>query len=118
MKAKVIREPYRLANLKVGEVVEIIPGMETDAEGIWNVPAGKLVLCKKEDGTHTYASLLDMQIVDESPSVDWQTFRAEAAKDAMCAMINSCSTDGIFPDPDEVSGMAVLYADNLIAKLK
>ena len=49
---------------------------------------------------------------------DWEKFRREAAKDAMCAMINSCSTDGIFPDPDEVSGMAVLYADNLIAKLK
>ena len=72
MKAKVIREPYRLANLKLGEVVEIIPGMETDAEGIWNVPAGKLVLCKKGDGKYTYSSLLDMEIVDETPSVDWR----------------------------------------------
>lgn len=60
-----------------------------------------------------------LKIPKDAPKpIDWQAFRAEAAKDAMCAMINSCSTDGIFPDPDEVSGMAVLYADNLIAKLK
>jgi len=113
MKAKVIRA-YHRANLKIGEVVEIIPGMETDAEGIWNVPAGKLVLCKKDDGTCTYSSLLNMEIVDESPSVDWNAFRREAAKDILCALIIHCSI------PREKDGVriAIKYADELIKQLK
>lgn len=48
---------------------------------------------------------------------DLMLFRREAAKDAMRSMINACSKDGIFPDPEEVCGMAVLYADNLIKQL-
>ncbi len=112
LKAKVIREPYRMANLKTGDIVEIIPGMETDADGIWNVPAGKLVLCKKEDGIFTYASMLDMKIVDNS-SVDWDAFRREAAKDIFCAMIHHRNST----DPTEVS-IAIDIADELIKKLK
>ena len=112
MKAKIIREPYRLANLNIGDIVEIIPGMETDAEGIWNVPAGKLVLCKKEDGTFTYASLLDMEIIDYY-SVDWDAFRREAAKDILCAMIHHQNST----DPTEVS-IAIDIADELIKQLK
>lgn len=117
MKAKVIREPYRMANLQIGEVVEIIPGMETDAEGIWNVPAGKLVLCKKEDGTFTYGSMLDMEIV-EYDTVDWSSFRREAAKDAMCQLIGMGRDDGYMYSPEEVAHYAIIYADALIAKLK
>lgn len=112
MKAKVIREPYRLANLNIGDIVEIIPGMETDAEGIWNVPAGKLVLCKKEDGTFTYASLLDMEIIDYH-SIDWGAFRRETAKDILCAMIHHQNST----DPIEVS-IAIDIADELIRQLK
>lgn len=113
MKAKVIREPYRLANLNIGDIVEIIPGMETDAEGIWNVPAGKLVLCKKEDGTYTYSSLCDMEIVDESPSVDWDAFRREAAKDILVAL---CTTMTI--SMEEGVSQAINIADELIKQLK
>ena len=112
MKAKVVKEPYRLANLKIGDIVEIVPGMETDAEGIWNVPAGKLVLCKKEDGTFTYASLLDMEIVDYN-SVDWDVFRREAAKDVFCAIIST--TNGA--TPGDIT-MAIEIADELIKQLK
>lgn len=114
MKAKVIREPYRLADLNVGEVVEIIPGMETDAEGIWNVPAGKLVLCKKEDGTHTYSSLLDMEIVDESPSVDWDAFRMEAAKDILCSLLNA----GMLDKWENLARTAIKGVDELIKQLR
>lgn len=112
MKAKVIREPYHLTNLNIGDIVEIIPGMETDAEGIWNVSAGKLVLCKKEDGTFTYASLLDMEIIDDN-HVDWEAFRREAAKDIFCAMIHhKNSTCPI------VISVAIDTADELIKQLK
>lgn len=112
MKAKVIKEPYRMANLKIGDIVEIIPGMETDAEGIWNVPAGKLVLCKKEDNTFSYASLCDMEIV-EYDTVDWEAFRREAAKDILCAMIHHQNST----DSTEVS-IAIDIADELIKQLK
>ena len=113
MKAKVIREPYRLANLKIGDIVEIIPGMETDADGIWNVPAGKLVLCKKEDGTFTYASLLDMEIIDYS--VNWEIFRREAAKDLMPLAAEMCDYCG---DLEKFVEKAIEIADELIKQLK
>lgn len=119
MKAKVIREPYRLANLSVGEVVEIIPGMETDAEGIWNVPAGKLVLCKKGDGTYTYSSLLDMEIVDEAPSVDWDAFHREAAKDILAGIATNISL--YVREKNRCAAAvkdAIALADELIKQLK
>ena len=48
----------------------------------------------------------------------WQSFRREAAKDAMCAMITATATDSIYPDPDEIYCMALCYADELIKQLK
>ena len=48
----------------------------------------------------------------------WDSFRREAAKDAMCAMITADTNDGIYSDPDEVCGMALLYADKLIDLLR
>ena len=44
-------------------------------------------------------------------------FRAETARQAMLKMIEVGTENGIYPDPDEVCGMAVLYADNLMKKL-
>ena len=49
---------------------------------------------------------------------EWELFRREAAKDAMCAMITADTNDGIYSDPDEVCGMALLYADKLIDLLR
>lgn len=42
----------------------------------------------------------------------WKTFRAEAAKDILCAMINHFGTSNI--DIDDV----IRWADSLITKLK
>lgn len=117
MKARVIKEPYRMANLKIGDVVEIVPGMETDAEGIWNVPAGKLVLCKKEDGTFTYASLLDMKIVDCN-SVDWSDFRREAAKEILAGMMSHPRVMYGISSYGSLVFDAIEYADELIKQLK
>lgn len=121
MKARVIKEPYRLANLNIGDIVEIIPGMETDAEGIWNAPAGKLVLCKKEDGTFTYASLLDMEIID-CRSVDWDNFRIEAAKEMLANMLSCPTTMNLGEKAIKTVGdyvsLAIGLADELIKQLK
>lgn len=86
MKARIIKKNYYAPKLSVGDIIEIIPGMETDAESIWNAPAGKLALCRKKDGTCCYASMLDMEIV-EYDTVDWSSFRREAAKDFVCALL-------------------------------
>lgn len=50
MKARV-KETYYTSAFNEGEIVEIIPNMEADAADVFNVPAGKCFLCKKEDGT-------------------------------------------------------------------
>lgn len=115
MKARVIKEPYYMANLKVGDVVEIIPGMETDAESIWNAAAGKLVLCKKEDGTFTYASLCDMEIID---SVDWDAFRREAAKEILAGMMSHPRVMYGISSYGSLVFDAIEYADELIKQLK
>lgn len=119
MKAKVIREPYPLANVKVGEIIEIIPGMETDAEGIWNVPAGKLVLCRKEDGTFTYASPLDMEIVEDVQFDKWETFRREAAKDILAGIATNIQIYLNEKDKCKAAARdAIALADELIKQLK
>lgn len=52
------------------------------------------------------------QETEQSSSFDWQSFRAEAAKDILCAMINHFGTSSI--DMDDV----VKWTDSLISKLK
>lgn len=112
MKARILRTNYYTPKLSEGEIVDIIQGMETDAEGIWNVPAGKLVLCRKQDNTFTYASLLDMEII-EYDTVDWATFRREAAKDILCSILST--KDGA--NPKDVT-IAIKIADELIKQIK
>lgn len=112
MKAKVIYTDKFTPLLSVGDVVEIIPGMGTDAEGIWNVSAGKLVLCKKEDGRYCYASMCNMEII-EYFTVDWEKFRRETAKDILSAL---CSFQPI--NYKEDVRQAINIADELIKQLK
>lgn len=53
---------------------------------------------------------------------DWQSFRAEAAKDILCAMINRESSFTRNGNPvtkhDDFIEMAIIDADVLISKLK
>lgn len=57
-------------------------------------------------------------IQDKTNDFDWQSFRAEAAKDILCAMISS--TQYWFSEPafDSKVDRAIRFADKLIAKLK
>lgn len=68
MKARVIRDSIYVPDLEVDEIVEIVPGMETDSEGIFNIPGGKLFLCKKSNGTFTYEFPANLQIIIEDQS--------------------------------------------------
>ena len=90
MKAKVITETPYSPNLKAGQVVEIMPGMETDSEGIWNIPGGRLYLCKTEEGRMEYMFPSCLQIlVEDGPSDELRKFRDETARQFAAAIISS-----------------------------
>ena len=125
MKARILRTNFYTPTLSKGEIVEIIPGMETDAEGIWNAPAGKLFLCRKEDNTFSYASPLDMEIIEYN-TVDLDAFRREAAKDILCSLLSrveriyTCvKSDGArVTDHRDFIRIAIEDADELIKQIK
>lgn len=49
---------------------------------------------------------------------DWDAFRRDAAKDAMCVLIGMGRDDGYKYSPHEVARYAIVYADELIKQLK
>jgi hypothetical protein len=55
---------------------------------------------------------------DVAEAPDWDAYRREAAKAAMLKMLMCDFNTDAFPDPQEICGMAVLYADELIEKLQ
>lgn len=56
--------------------------------------------------------------LDFVPEFDWQSFRREAAKDAMCQLIGMGRDDGYKYSPEEVASYAIVYADELIKQLQ
>lgn len=60
----------------------------------------------------------DALILDEP--TDWASFRREAAKDFMCALIMTDKTRGSFAQVTcgDNAGTAIMYADELIRQLK
>lgn len=78
--------------------------------------------CEQSFFAQQYFVAVVMYEESTSDNFDWQSFRAEAAKDILCAMI---SNEGVadernvddFTKDNQVKD-AVLYADKLIAKLK
>ena len=52
-----------------------------------------------------------------TPETDWAAFRRDAAKAAMLKMLMRDFDTDVYPDPQEICGMAVLYADELIKQL-
>lgn len=71
---------------------------------LWNSIQGRVYLDKEE------------LVFLDSDNIDWQSFRAEAAKDVLCAIIQS----GYYGEERIVhqSELAVKYTDELIKKLK
>lgn len=83
MKARV-KETYYTSAFNEGEIVEIIPNMEADAADVFNVPAGKCFLCKKEDGTLKYIIATNLQLLSSEQDPDyWTRLEHQAAIAAM-----------------------------------
>lgn len=79
--------------------------VEWDIRGwIWDGPKGKRIFGEEE------------LVFFDSDNIDWQSFRAEAAKDILCSIIQS----GYYGDDRIIhqSELAVKYADELIKQLK
>lgn len=72
-------------------------------------------------GTPIELNFEDIELIDDAltDSFDWESFRRETAKSAMLSIIKTAvDKDFIYPDPEEVGAMAVLYAEELIRELK
>lgn len=132
MKAKVIDKNYYTPDFEVGEVVEIIKGMEADTADIWNAPIGKAWLCKKQDGTFRYNIPLNLQII-EAEEEKWQALRNQAAIAAMQGTITILGSSDRYAFgeivaegfsgnkktyPNEIAEFAVACAESLIEELK
>lgn len=110
----------------VGEIltdteVEVVEGMETDADGVYNAPYGMCYLCRLESGEHVYIPATYLQITDMSKTVDWEQRRYEIAWSAMQGIISGRDAFAIgtaIPDfSKQVAKSAVIFADDLIAEL-
>jgi len=117
MKAKVI-DTHIYQSLDIGEIVEIIPGMEADSSLVWNAPNGRVFLCKRSDGTFEYALPGCLQILPEEQGdgIDWSAFRREAAKDILAGAMSGQNTDRL--SGQQIVTAAINFADELIRQLK
>lgn len=74
------------------------------------------------EGMHYVSAILPLEVFDLPNEIDWQSFRNQAAKDILCALLNRESTMSmngkIVTDHKDFIEMAIIDADLLIAKLK
>lgn len=122
MKARVI-STYYTSSFKEGEIVEIIPNKEADAADVFNVPAGKCFLCKKEDGTLKYIIATNLQLLSSEDDPDyWERLKHQYAGMAMQGIL-ACEEWKIAPREGvsfagEVALQAQEIAHSLVQKLK
>lgn len=116
MKARV-KETYYTSSFKEGEIVEIIPNMEADAADVFNVPAGKCFLCKKEDGTLKYIIATNLQLLSSEEDPDyWTRLEHQYAGQFMQAMISS--SNYIDVSEEAMADASLRMAHALVEKMK
>ena len=122
MKARV-KATYYTSSFKEGEIVEIIPNMEADAADVFNVPAGKCFLCKKEDGTLKYIIATNLQLLSSDDKPDyWTRLEHQYAGMAMQGILSNPESEldykGDDTLPQALAGCAAKLATALVEKLK
>lgn len=91
---------------KTGEIVDVVIYVTPNEQGFqYKVPDGR-------DRWRLYRE----DELDFEDLTDWNAFRRETAKEVLSRII--VVEDGVYPDPDEAAGMAVVYTDTLIELLK
>ena len=123
MKARV-KATYYTSAFNEGEIVEIIPNMEADAADVFNVPAGKCFLCKKEDGALKYIIATNLQLLASEDNPDyWTRLEHQYAGMAMrgiCANYTEFTkdNDGTLSNTEMIVENARLIAHALVEKYK
>lgn len=82
---------------------------------------GKGVYCQYINGEHpgAYETIPGDCLIELENDFDWESFRAEAAKDILCAMIGEVIKQRNGSDLiDNTVRSAIVITDNLISKLK
>ena len=118
MKAKLIKSwDFCKVSIKEGTEVNVIKGMEADADSVLNAPYGMCYLCELNGHMHNIPATLLTKT--DWANIDWEQRRYEIAKSAMNGMLASSTVyGGCHQSSFEVSNMAIYYADALIAELK
>ena len=132
----IVRTDYheREFGVKNGDVVEVLDNLssQVDGAGIYNNPGmGMCSLCKDEKGGLHYIAIRNLEVIDFTPTTDWNQVRIQAAIAAMQGMIIS----DVYADIEirnqmtyeksrkkwdniKIAKAAVAHADALVAELK
>ena len=121
MKAKLIKSwDFCKVSIKEGTEVNIIKGIEADADSVLNAPYGMCYLCELNGHMHYIPATL-LTITDWA-NIDWEQRRYEIAKEILpnAKYYQRYRSDGLLHNltMEESVKVAVLYADALIAELK
>ena len=72
-----------------------------------------------EDGILRQKNLSgEWEIIDESESVDWSSFRRETAKDILCALVGNKDYLKVIGRIEPETTLAIRFADELIKQIK
>lgn len=132
MKA-IVRTDYheKEFGVKSGDVVEVLDNLnsQVDGAGIYNNPGmGMCSLCKDANGGLHYIAIRNLEVIDFTPTIDWQHYRIQAAIAAMQAVLTNYEyyAEGIKTEcensnttrPKVVAFMARELADALVEELQ
>jgi hypothetical protein len=118
MKAKLIKSwDFYKVSIKEGTEVNIIKGMEADADSVLNAPYGMCYLCELNGHMHYIPATL-LTITDWA-NIDWEQRRYEIAKSAVQGFCSNSDKEICKESPFiKLAQWAVSAADALIAELK
>ena len=116
----IVRTDYheREFGVKNGDVVEVLDNLssQVDGAGIYNNPGmGMCSLCKDEKGGLHYIAIRNLEVIDFTPTTDWNQVRIQL----ICAALT-----GLLANPDSILNRESIVeavmkiADALVAELK
>lgn len=122
MKAKLIKTwDFNKISIEEGTEVNLIKGMEADADSVLNAPYGMCYLCELNERM-CYIPATYLTITDWT-NIDWEERRYEIAKQMLPVTSNftELACNGISQrriSREDATQYAIKYADTLIAELK
>lgn len=116
MKVRLLMNFY-CKDIPVGTVLDTIPGMEVDSDGIFNIPGGMCYLCRTQSGSLKYVLATHVEIVDAS-NIDWEQVRIQTAIAALQGLASNPHDKCVDASMDTLAQWSVGASDALIEELK